>query len=295
VSEYRLEYALSLGDAGKRLIAAGARADAHKTFERSRDLLDQLSRDFPGLPIYRESLASNRFDTARLLHSLGKDKQAEIAFREAIAGFELLVNMFEKLPRYRQQLASYSRQFSLFLLQQKRATEAESMYRLALSHSERLANDFPEEADHSRQFARYLVFSPIANLRDPERAVAAARHAVDLAPTNANFWNTLGLAQYRAGRSADAIASLQKSVELRGQPSVADGLGLSLSFAQAGNLVQAREWYDRTESRLKDQRSISSDVRRLRNEAADVLKVDTAHNDSSENSEPPFTPEEFEP
>src|SRR5262249_7998103 len=43
-----------------------------------------------------------------------------------------------------------------------------------------------------------LATRPEARLRDPGRAVEAARRAVELDPKQMNFWQTLGWAEYRA-------------------------------------------------------------------------------------------------
>jgi tetratricopeptide (TPR) repeat protein len=295
VREYRLDLALCLNQFGIRLASDGAQEDARKSFDRAHGLLDRLVQDFPGVPIYHESLATQRFAEARLLRSAGQMEPAEAAFRDAVTGFERLTDVYPGLPRYREQLAAYARQFAKFLHDQNRPAEAESMYRLALSHWQRLASDFPEELDYARLFARNLVLAPVPQWRDPERAVAAAQRAVQLAPTSPDCWSTLGLSQFRLGKPALAVATLQKAVVLRGKASGFDSFCLSLAYAKSGDGMLARQWYDQGEEWIKKHSSRSADLIRLRTEAAELLQIEMSHTDPSASPKPSFTVEEPEP
>jgi len=295
VREYRLDLALSLNQSGKLLASDGAPEDARKAFDRARGLLDRLVKDFPGVPIYQESLAILRFELARLLRSADETQQAEVAFRDAVTGFERLTDVYPQLPRYREQLAAYARQFALFLLDQNRPAEAESMNRLALSHWQRLAADFPEELDYVRLLTRNLVLAPVPQWRDPERAVAAAERAVQLAPMSPDCLNLLGLAQYRIGKPDEAVPTLHQAVTLRGKASGFDSFCLSLAYAKLGDGMLARHWYDQGEDWLKKHSARSADLIRLRTEAAELLQIDTSHADSPKTPQPPSLPEEFEP
>src|SRR5262249_13077044 len=51
-----------------------------------------------------------------------------------------------------------------------------------------------------------------ARIRDPARAVELARRAVELAPGRATCLNTLGVAFYCAGRPAEAVPVLERSL-----------------------------------------------------------------------------------
>jgi hypothetical protein len=64
---------------------------------------------------------------------------------------------------------------------------------------------------YSNKFASTLVSAP-GLTHDPHRALSLARRAVELAPTQNIYLNTLGAAQYRAGQHAEAVATLEKSL-----------------------------------------------------------------------------------
>jgi tetratricopeptide (TPR) repeat protein len=130
------------------------------------------------------------------------------------------------------------------------------------------------------QLAWLLAACPEAKFRDPGRAVEAAKKAVALAPEGGGYWNTLGVAHYRAGDWKAAVAALQKSVELRHGGDGFDFLFLAMAQWQAGNRADARTWYDRAVHWLGEQREAlakdarqAEELRRFRAEAEELLQV----------------------
>jgi tetratricopeptide (TPR) repeat protein len=120
--------------------------------------------------------------------------------------------------------------------------------------------------------AAILANCPETNLRDPKRAVALAKEAVELAPRSARSLQALGLARYRTGAWKDSIAALEKSIELR-----EDGgnsfqwFFLAMAHWQVGNKEQARKWYDRAAEWADKNRPADAQLRRFQSEAAELL------------------------
>ena len=97
---------------------------------------------------------------------------------------------------------------------------------------------------------------PIAADRDPARAVEFASKAMELAPKTARYWTVLGVAQYRAGKFNEAVATLNKSVALHGDD--ADGLDffvLALAHWRLGEPNKARQWHGKAVAWLNANRS----------------------------------------
>ena len=106
-------------------------------------------------------------------------------------------------------------------------------------------------ANSYNNLAWWLATGPAA-LRDPQQALAMAQKAVALTPGQAIYLNTLGVAEYRAGQYAEAIATLEKSLAAsKGESDGFDLFFLAMArhklgqFARArADLVRAIRWRD---------------------------------------------------
>jgi serine/threonine protein kinase/WD40 repeat protein/tetratricopeptide (TPR) repeat protein len=121
-----------------------------------------------------------------------------------------------------------------------------------LGDREQAQVDRKRAAELPRADARYyndlawrLATGPVV-MRDPERALAAARKAVALAPGSALYLNTLGVAQFRAGLYAEAIDTLEKSLAAsKGETDAFDLFFLALARRRLGHVTEARADFDR--------------------------------------------------
>jgi hypothetical protein len=90
-----------------------------------------------------------------------------------------------------------------------------------------------------------LVSSP-APTRDAARALKLAQQAVKLAPYQAFYLNTFGVAQYRAGQFTEAIATLEKCLAAgKGETDAFDLFFLAMARYNLGQIAQARADFDR--------------------------------------------------
>jgi tetratricopeptide (TPR) repeat protein len=105
-------------------------------------------------------------------------------------------------------------------------------------------------------------------LREPTQAVMHAKKAVELASNDANAWNTLGVAQYRNGQLAEAIAALKKSDMLFADGNVVNWLFLAMAHGRLDEQKEASLWYARAIAWMDDQRSEDDEINRFRAEAA---------------------------
>jgi tetratricopeptide (TPR) repeat protein len=116
-----------------------------------------------------------------------------------------------------------------------------------------------------------LATCPQAELRDPARAIKLARKAMELAPKSGNSWSTLGAAEYRLGNSKEAVAALDKSIEMRSGGHGFDYFFLAMAHREMGNDGKAREAYDRAVRWMDENAPDDENLRRLRAEAERLL------------------------
>jgi tetratricopeptide (TPR) repeat protein len=133
------------------------------------------------------------------------------------------------------------------LANQERATVAQSYFdraREMLKQAIALSKDNPQAL---KQLAWFLADFPDKRFRDPVQALQLAKSAVERAPQSGPVWQTLGIAQYRAGNFKDAITAIERSTELRKGAECTDALFLAMAYwqrAEPGDREKARKWFD---------------------------------------------------
>ena len=105
-------------------------------------------------------------------------------------------------------------------------------------------------------------------MRDPIEAVQVARRAVDIEPRDRNYWNSLGVALYRAERWSEAVDALEKSMQLRSGGDRYDWIFLAMSYWQLGDPTKAQRWYEQA---ISQGGSIDPLFARIRTEAAQLI------------------------
>jgi tetratricopeptide (TPR) repeat protein len=151
--------------------------------------------------------------------------------------------------------------------------EAVADYRKALTL-------LPADAGIHDALARLLATCLEPKLRDPAEAVKLAKKAIELSHGHINYWNTLGMAQYRAGDGKAAIAAFDRYLEINKGGHASLWLFRAMSHRKLGNETEARKCYDRAtqwlkknEKALATDRAQAEELRRFRSEAEDVLEL----------------------
>lgn len=140
----------------------------------------------------------------------------------------------------------------------------------------------PSDAAIHNEFAWFLANVPVAKYRDPARALASARKAVELEPAEAGHWNTLGVAHYRNGDWMAAAEALSTSVKLTEGGTGADFFFLAMAHFQLGEEGKARTWYDKAVTWMDTNAPDDEELKRFRAEAADLLRIPKASEVSKE-------------
>jgi serine/threonine protein kinase/Tfp pilus assembly protein PilF len=129
----------------------------------------------------------------------------------------------------------------------------------------------PDDAQFRNTLARLLATCPEVKLRDPNQAVEHAQKAVELAPGQGGFWNTLGVAQYRNGDWKEAVEALMKSSQLRTGGDSSDFFFLAMAQWQLNDKDKARAWYDQAIAWMDKHHSQDKELKRFRAEATALL------------------------
>jgi tetratricopeptide (TPR) repeat protein len=130
----------------------------------------------------------------------------------------------------------------------------------------------PDSASALNNLAWLLATCEVPKFLDAPRAVELARKAVELAPTEGNNWNTLGVAQYRAGDWPAAVESLRKSDELGGEAVLGfNAFFLAMAHWRLGHQDEARAWYDRAVEWTDLYLPYNEELCRFQAEAAELL------------------------
>jgi tetratricopeptide (TPR) repeat protein len=159
------------------------------------------------------------------------------------------------------------------LYRQKQFEEAIAAYRKALKLDPKFALAHERLALALNDLARGLTSNPDAKPHDPGKAVALAEEAVRLAPKAGNYWNTLGVAHYRASKWKKALASLDKSVELRQGGDGFDWFFLAMTHWKLANKDEARKWYDKGVQWMEKHAKQNEELRLFRSEAQALLEI----------------------
>ena len=116
-----------------------------------------------------------------------------------------------------------------------------------------------------------------ARFRQSQNALSYAKRAVELFPSEGNYWNTLGVAYFRVGQWQRAKGALKRSMELRGkgQGDSHDWFFLAMIDAREGQEREARRWYDRAVAWFHERSPNDEELYRFQVEAALALGLPT--------------------
>jgi len=103
--------------------------------------------------------------------------------------------------------------------------------------------------------SRKIVSSPTRNCRTYRRALQMAEVANRLTPRNPSIMNTLGIAQYRIGAYADALATFIHCQELSTSPDPTDLVFITMAHFKLGAADRARLELEQLHALIKDPRT----------------------------------------
>jgi serine/threonine protein kinase/WD40 repeat protein len=135
----------------------------------------------------------------------------------------------------------------------------------------------PDYARATNDFAWLLATCPREEFLDAPRAVALAERAVRLEPYNGAYWNTLGVAYYRAGEWQSARSALEKSMLHQGGTSW-DWFFLAMTHRRLGDPSNARLCYEQAVRWMEEHEPQNEELLRFRAEAEGLLTAKAKKN-----------------
>jgi tetratricopeptide (TPR) repeat protein len=246
-------------------------------------ILDCLLNAFPNMiyvtlagglmgidPNWFRAIARGRGDPASAPTSAVSDRRSKMA--------ELGIVTASSTPlASRIMLADRYRRLGRSLKHEGRFEEAESAWRQALDVLTGVLEIEPDAPELRRQWcdcANDLAWlranHPDPRRRDADAAVALAQRIVEKFPDAEAYWNTLGVAYYRAGDNASSVAALDHAVALGGGTAF-DDVFMAMAHARQGDLEKARRELDHATANLNQDYPDHPELARFCDEARSVL------------------------
>jgi tetratricopeptide (TPR) repeat protein len=155
-----------------------------------------------------------------------------------------------------------------------RHADALKLHKKTLAQSQAmLGPDHPVTLASMNHVAWDLATLPDPRLREPQEAIELAKRAVESAPNDGNFWNTLGVANYRTGDWKAAVAALEKSIELREGGDGSDFFFRAMAHWQLDQANDARKWHEQAVEWMEKNNPHNVELNRFRAEAAELLGI----------------------
>ena len=234
--------------------------------EENKEFLRKVIAQFEGFAAITANDADSRairgegyFRVGLMRYRLGDLKEAEAAFRDALALQKQLVAEFPIRPDFRQQLARTYGNLGVLLSATGRLQEAEAAYRDALAIQKQLVAEFPTRPDFRQELTKSYNNLGVLLYQTgrPKEAEAVWRDALAIRqqlvaefPTRPDFrqqlassHNNLGLLLYQTGRPKEAERAFRDALAIRQQlaaefPTRPDfRQELALCYNNLGNLL----------------------------------------------------------
>jgi len=271
VPDYQSEFGAALHNLAGVVCRDEARVlEARQLIERAILHQQAALKANPKHPRYRQFLANHYWNLADALIEL--DEHAD-----ALKAIEELVGVFpDRWEKYREAACLLMSFVGRVNRDPKLSKEERNRWDQAYGERARellqeAVSRVGEDSKAQNAMAWLLATCSDARFRDPHQAVELAEKAVASERENADYWNTLGVACYRAGDWNAAIDALSKCIDFRSGGNSCDWFFLAAANWQLGRQEEAREWYHRAVDWMNKNEPDSKELRRFRAEAEELL------------------------
>lgn len=239
-----------------------------KQAEQALDFCRTFLRDEDADSAVRLQIGITYISIGGIFQGQGEHARAQHFYREAIQLFTQLVAANPRDELYQIELAQAYNILGLEMSDTGRHEAAKDLFGQALEQYRGALRARPDSRRALHLLAWFHVVCPDSRFRDPSAALKFAKAAIEKMPESGMFWNTLGIAYYRAGQYPLALNALEKSITLQEGGDSLDWFFLAMTHWQLGNKDQAREWYTRAlEWRMEKNRTCDLELRLFRTES----------------------------
>jgi serine/threonine protein kinase len=262
--KHRAHLAYALSDWGRMTMLGNGIDAAEPLYRRSLEIRQDMARTLDPDPAEICELATTQVELASLLAGAGRASESEQRHQELRSLFEEIAGKLPATTAARHQFAVPILSVGVQYMSGGNRLDAERFLRLADTLN-------PGDSVVCNDMAWLLASRPDLAPYDPKKAVALARTAVDQAPQNADFWNTLAVAQYRNGDDEAAADALERSMKLKSGGTPIDWLFLAMTRWRQGDKSAARSWFNKARDWLEKHPTQDRDLPRFEHEAAVML------------------------
>ena len=261
----RANLAYTLGDWARMSTFTGGVSSAEPRYLRAIAIRHEMARTLPPDPDALRDLATTQPEFSELLEQAGRTRAADADRKQLLALFRAIAGRLPHSPEARGKFSA-----PLVGVAVAYTTSGE---RLVAERYLLLADTLnPGRPVVCNDLAWLLASRPDLAPHDPQRAVMLAKSAVEHAPKNAAFRNTLAVAQFRVGDDTAAAESFQQSIELQsGKDCPVDWFFLAMTRWRQGDKPAARQLFKKARDWLKDHPTQDRDLLRFEHEAAVLL------------------------
>ena len=256
---------------GDLLVQTGRPREGEKFIREAIAIMEKNLEDDPDFLEWWRRLGYVYEGLSRALLAMQRTPEAEAALRHSVELHTKLARAAPGEPAYPNAAANSLYELGVLLQGSGRSEEAAEVFQDSIGTYEKLVGENPELSASQYHLGWILATCPMVQLRDPPRAVALARHAVQLSPELPICWTVLGAAQYRLGDPAAAIEALQRATELQDGGDARQWFFLAMADWQKGDREQARVWYDKAILWIEKYHPANETLDRLRAEAEALL------------------------
>ncbi len=256
---------------GQLLRDTGRNRAAEETLQAAIAGYQSLPADLLQIPTVQHGVTVARGNLGWTQFKLGDKQEAENSLRSAIANAKDLVDRNPNVTSFADAQAWRLTRWGDVLTDAGQSAEAAKAYRDALELREQLAAKLPNIPDHQYRLAWLLTKCLDEQLRDPPRAISAAKRAAELAESNDTYRTAYGAALYSAKDFAGCIAAINESQKIRATGDPVAGFFLALAHAQLKHAAEARKHFDQATEWMARSRPDDPELVRLRADARSAL------------------------